>query len=137
LRSPNHCLRLIVVLRLVTIPISFLQRASARPRRPVYQEDAHLPFHVLPVRRGWRRTVPMLVTPEGTLRESSDILHWADARSNADKTLFRRGNALRSSEGRRARRGARSRQPLWAYAQMPHKALVLRLTARAPRCRRA
>lgn len=44
-----------------------------------YREDAHLPgFHVAAVRRaGGRHTTPVLVTDEGLLSDSTDILAWA------------------------------------------------------------
>ncbi len=45
-----------------------------------YREEAHLPgFHAPAVARaGGTRTTPVLVTDEGVLPDSKDILAWAD-----------------------------------------------------------
>ncbi len=82
-------------LRLITIPISHycekarwaLDWAGLR-----YTEDAHLQvFHYLPVRRaGGRRTVPVLVHPDGVLLSSTDILSFADERCSAERRLLPR-----------------------------------------------
>jgi glutathione S-transferase len=73
--------------RLITIPISHycekarwaLERASLP-----YREEPHLQaIHWVHVWRAGRgRTAPVLVTDEGALTESSDILRWVDARSD-------------------------------------------------------
>jgi glutathione S-transferase len=71
--------------RLITIPIShFCEKARwALDRAGVdYVEERHVQLvHVLAARRaGGGRTVPVLVTADGrVLRESSEILRWADA----------------------------------------------------------
>jgi glutathione S-transferase len=81
------------VLRLVTIPISHycekarwaLERASIP-----YSEERHVQgVHILAARRaGGGSTVPVLVTPGGSIGESADILHWVDERTPAEHRLF-------------------------------------------------
>jgi glutathione S-transferase len=121
------------VLHLVTIPIShYCEKArwGLDRSRQSFREDAHLPlFHVRPVRRaGGRRTVPVLVTPEGTLRQSTDILRWADQKLPAERRLFpdaRAADVERWVEELDAEFGVDTR--LWGYAQLlPRKDLVTR-----------
>jgi glutathione S-transferase len=74
--------------RLVTIPFSHycekarwaLDRAGIR-----YREDGHLPlFAWLPaLRAGRARTVPSLVTDDGSVTDSTDILRWVDRHGGA------------------------------------------------------
>ena len=93
------------VLRLVTIPISHycekarwaLQRAGIR-----YREERHVQgIHRVASRRaGGVGTVPVLVTPEGSLGESDEILAWVDERTSPEERLFpsdpdRRAEVLR------------------------------------------
>jgi glutathione S-transferase len=73
--------------RLITIPIShYCEKARwALERADIpYREEPHLQAihwaHVWRAGRG--RTAPVLVTENGPLTESSDILHWVDARSD-------------------------------------------------------
>ncbi|MBX7195888.1 MAG: glutathione S-transferase [Sandaracinaceae bacterium] len=56
-----------------------------------YHEEAHLPgFHAPAVRRaGGKRTTPVLVTDEGVLPDSKDILAWAD-RQRPEARLYGR-----------------------------------------------
>lgn len=129
------------MLRLVTIPIShYCEKArwSLDLAGQRYREDANLPlFHLVPTRRaGGHRTVPVLVTPEGSLRESSDILRWADARLPAERRLLpdaERTEIERWLDELDNELGVDTR--LWSYAQLlPHRALVVRFgTAGAPR----
>jgi glutathione S-transferase len=129
------------VLTLVTIPIShYCEKARWALDRAgqSYREDAHLPpFHLGPVRRaGGQRTVPVLVTPEGSLRQSTDILRWADARMPNQDQLFpdvAREQLEPWLAELDAEFGVDTR--LWGYAQLlPHKPLVLRYgTTGAPR----
>lgn len=73
------------MLRLITIPISHycdkarwgLERAGL-----TYREDAHLQlFHyAATLRAGGGITAPVLVHDQGVIDDSSDILHWIDAR---------------------------------------------------------
>jgi glutathione S-transferase len=121
------------VLRLITIPIShYCEKARWGLDRTGegFREDAYLPlFHVGPVKRaGGRRTVPVLVTPEGTFRQSTDILRWADTQLPAERRLFpepANAQVERWVEELDAEFGVDTR--LWAYAQLlPHKDLVMR-----------
>src|SRR6185295_8463085 len=86
-------------LRLITIPISHycekarwaLDRAGER-----YREEGHAPvFHfaaTLP--RSKTRTVPILVTPHGTINDSTAILHHVDRRLDEPRRLFPHDPAL-------------------------------------------
>jgi glutathione S-transferase len=72
-------------LRLVTIPFShYCEKARwALDRTGVpYREEGYLPMLAwMPaLRAGGKRTVPVLVTPEGAVPDSTDILRWADGR---------------------------------------------------------
>lgn len=82
-------------LRLVTIgPSHYCEKARwALDRAGLpYREDAHLPvFHIPAARRasGGRQThVPILVTPDGPLTDSTDILRWLDDRLPPERRLF-------------------------------------------------
>jgi glutathione S-transferase len=97
------------VLRLVTIPISHycekarwaLERAGAP-----YREERHVQgIHRLAARQaGGGRTVPVLVTPDGAIGESQDILEWVDARSPSEQRLFPEQAADRGEVERVCRR---------------------------------
>src|SRR5881394_2355455 len=81
------------MLRLVTIPIShYCEKARwALERAEIpYREERHVQcVHVLYAKRaGGGLTVPVLVTPDGVLGESEDILHWVDARTPPEFRLF-------------------------------------------------
>lgn len=81
------------MLRLVTIPISHycekarwaLQRAGLG-----YREEPHVQgIHRIYARRaGGGSTVPVLVTPDGPLGESEQILDWVDGRLAPEQRLF-------------------------------------------------
>jgi glutathione S-transferase len=81
------------MLRLVTIPISHycekarwaLERASMP-----YREERHVQgVHRFAARRaGGGVTVPVLVTPEGAIGESAQILAWVDAHTPSNRRLF-------------------------------------------------
>lgn len=74
--------------RLVTIPFShFCEKARwglDRAHVP-YLEEAHLPLFSwgAALRAGRRRTVPSLVTGEGAIADSTDILRWCDRHGDA------------------------------------------------------
>jgi len=81
------------LLRLVTIPIShYCEKARwALERVSIpYSEERHVQgIHMLAARRaGGGITVPVLVTPDGSIADSADILHWVDARTPAEHRLF-------------------------------------------------
>jgi len=71
-------------LTLVTIPLShFCEKArwaldlAGLP----YREEGSLPgFHLLATRRRGGRSTPLLVTPDGVLKDSTEILLWVDRR---------------------------------------------------------
>jgi glutathione S-transferase len=82
-----------VVLELVTIPIShYCEKARwALDRAGLsYREVRHVQgIHRFVARRaGGGKTVPVLVTADGAIGESREILAWADARMPADKKLL-------------------------------------------------
>ena len=81
------------MLRLITIPIShYCEKARwALERADIpYREERHVQLiHRIAARRaGGGQTVPVLVTPEGTLGESEDILRWVDGRTEPERWLF-------------------------------------------------
>ncbi len=81
------------MLRLITIPISHycekarwgLQRANLP-----YREERHVQgFHRVAARRaGGGATVPVLVTPDGVIGESGEILAWIDRQTPPQLRLF-------------------------------------------------
>ncbi len=81
------------MLRLVTIPISHycekarwsLQRAGIE-----YREERHVQgIHRFASRRaGGHGTTPVLVTPDGSIGESAEILAWVDRRIPPERRLF-------------------------------------------------
>ena len=79
-------------------------------------------LHRVAVRRaGGGETAPVLLTPEGVLPESCDILHYADERAPEDKRIYPDDPALRSEvraleEDFDARLGPEGRR--WMYHQM-------------------
>jgi len=81
------------VLRLVTIPIShYCEKARWALERAglSYREEPHVQgLHRLYARRaGGTATVPVLVTPEGSIGESELILSWVDRRTAPERRLF-------------------------------------------------
>jgi glutathione S-transferase len=81
------------VLRLVTIPIShYCEKARWGLDRAgiPYREERHVQaiHRVAAHRAGGGATVPVLVTPEGVLGESGEILTWIDARTPPGYRLF-------------------------------------------------
>jgi glutathione S-transferase len=84
------------MLRLVTIPIShYCEKARwALGRAGIpYREERHVQgLHRLYARRaGGGDTVPVLVTPDGAIGESEQILEWVDARTEPERRLFGEG----------------------------------------------
>jgi len=89
------------MLRLVTIPIShYCEKARWALDRAAlpYREERHVQaIHVVAARRaGGRRTVPVLVTPERVLAESSEIVEWADERTIPDRRTLPADTETRS-----------------------------------------
>jgi glutathione S-transferase len=97
------------VLRLVTIPIShYCEKARWALERAgiAYREERHVQgIHRIAARRaGGGRTVPVLVTPEGALGESEQILRWVDGRTSPEQRLFPTEPAERAEVERLGRR---------------------------------
>lgn len=73
-----------MTIKLITIPFShFCEKARwALDRVGVaYEEDAHLPiFHYAATKRRGGKSVPVLVDGKTVVRDSTDIVAWADAR---------------------------------------------------------
>jgi glutathione S-transferase len=135
------------VLRLVTIPIShYCEKARwALDRAGIeYFEERHVQaLHRIASRRaGGKGTVPVLVTPEGTLCESEQILLYADQRTDdEERRLFPREPALREEIMRVSRwldqgLGPDGRRLVYAL-MLPHKAAMLRFNNRVCRPGRA
>ncbi len=132
--------------RLVTIGVShYCEKARWALDRAgvVYREERHPPvLHILAVRRaGGRRTAPVLVTDEGALTDSSDILAWADRRPGAPR-LYPDDAAARAAVEALETRFDEELGPhvrRFAYAHLlPDRALGRRLlTPGAPRLERA
>src|SRR5205823_4762076 len=81
------------MLRLITIPIShYCEKARwALDRAGIsYREERHIQgVHRVAARRaGGGKTVPVLVTPEGAIGESEEILSWVDARTDPELRLL-------------------------------------------------
>jgi glutathione S-transferase len=81
------------VLRLITIPIShYCEKARWALERAglPYREERHVQgIHRIVARRaGGGTTVPVLVTPDGVLGESEEILAWTDQRTPPSERLF-------------------------------------------------
>jgi glutathione S-transferase len=81
------------VLRLITIPIShYCEKARWALERigMPYREERHVQgIHQFAARRaGGGSTVPVLVTPDGAIGESHEILAWVDERTPSEHRLF-------------------------------------------------
>jgi glutathione S-transferase len=122
------------VLRLITIPIShYCEKARwALERAGIpYREERHVQvIHRFAARRaGGGGTVPVLVTPEGSLGESEDILRWVDGRTEPDRRLFpdepdERAEVERLSRRFDERLGPRGRRFMYMKV-LPHREMTL------------
>lgn len=127
-------------LTLITIPIShFCEKArwALDLGHLPFVEDGHLPmFHTMHTRRRGGRSTPVLVTPELTLRDSTDILLWVDARHPGllyptDPTL--RQEVLSLEDRFDLQLGPHLRR-VGYFHLLPHKRVALSIIAqRAPR----
>lgn len=97
-----------------------------------YREDAHLPvLHVPAVRRAkGKRATPVLVTDEGVLCDSTDILAWVDRRRPAAKlfgdTAESRAEIAQLEDHFDEELGPHARR--WAYFHiLPERAFMLRM----------
>jgi glutathione S-transferase len=97
------------VLRLVTIPIShYCEKARWSLERAgiAYREERHVQgiHRIAAGRAGGGATVPVLVTPEGAIGESHEILEWVDERTPAERRLFPAESHARAQVERLCRR---------------------------------
>jgi len=123
------------VLRLITIPIShYCEKARwalERAEMP-YREERHVQgIHRVAARRaGGGATVPVLVTPEGTLGESEQILAWIDEHVPAEQRLFptqprERSEVLALCRRFDERLGPSGRRLMYVH-MLPQRGLMLR-----------
>jgi glutathione S-transferase len=123
------------VLRLITIPIShYCEKARwalERVRIP-YREERHVQgiHRVVARRAGGGATVPVLVTPDGALGESEQILTWVDGRTPPEHRLFPAEPRERDEVERLCRRlddelGPRGRRLMYIH-MLPQRELMLR-----------
>jgi len=123
------------VLRLITIPIShYCEKARwALARAGIeYREERHVQgVHRIAARRaGGGTTVPVLVTPQGTIGESQQILEWVDERTAPERRLFPEQPQARAEVERLCRRfddvlGPRGRRLMYVH-MMRDRPLALR-----------
>jgi glutathione S-transferase len=123
------------VLRLITIPIShYCEKARWALERTgmPYREERHVQgIHRLAARRaGGGITVPVLVTPDGVLGESEEILAWIDERTPSEHRLRPADPSARREVERLCRRfdaelGPRARRLMYVH-MLAHRALMLR-----------
>jgi glutathione S-transferase len=97
------------MLRLITIPIShYCEKARWALERAgiAYREERHVQgIHRLKAARaGGGATVPVLVTPEGAIGESHEILEWVDERTPTEQRLFPAEPSAREEVERLCRR---------------------------------
>lgn len=127
---------------LVTIPLShFCEKArwALDLAQLPYREEGHLPlFHMLGTRPRGGRSTPLLVTSEGTLRDSTDILGWIDQTYPLyPRDATQRRAALDLEDRFDEDLGPHVRR-VGYFHMLPHKALALRtVTPGAPRWQRA
>ena len=122
------------MLRLVTIPIShYCEKARwALDRAGLpYREERHVQgVHRVAARRaGGGRTVPVLVTEDGVLGESAEIVAWADQRMPAEGRLLPAEPGQRAEVEALCRRfdeelGPRGRRLMYVR-MLPHPELAL------------
>jgi glutathione S-transferase len=123
------------VLRLITIPIShYCEKARWALERVgiPYREERHVQgIHRLASRRaGGGGTVPVLVTPDGPLGESEEILAWVDERTPPEHRLFPAARGERSGAEHLCRRldtelGPRGRRLMYIH-MLAQRKLTLR-----------
>lgn len=124
------------MLRLITIPIShFCEKARwALDRAGLsYREERHVQgVHRLVARRsGGGTTVPVLITPDGVLGESEEILDWVDQRLPAERRLLPSDGEKHAEVIRLCRRfdeilGPRGRRLIYVHMLSGPRELVLR-----------
>jgi glutathione S-transferase len=124
-------------MRLITIPFShYCEKArwGLEHARLGFDEEGHAPLvHWQAVwRAGGRRTVPVLVTDDAVLVDSTDILRFADRRASADRRLY--PTEIEPEVAALAARYDRELGPharrIAYYHALPHRERVLQLAAR-------
>jgi glutathione S-transferase len=123
-----------LVLRLITIPIShYCEKARWALDRVgmTYREERHVQgIHRLAARRaGGGLTVPVLVTPDGVLSESEEILIWVDAGTPPEQRLFPAEPDARHEVERLCRRfdeelGPKGRRLMYVHALAQRKLML-------------
>jgi glutathione S-transferase len=87
-------------MRLITIPFShFSEKARWALDRAglAYTEEPHLPvFNIPAARRAGGKTLPILVTDEGTFTDSTDILGYVDRKAPASRKIWPIDEAART-----------------------------------------
>ena len=121
-------------LRLITIPIShYCEKARWALERVgmPYREERHVQgIHRIAARRaGGGSTVPVLVTPDGALGESEEILAWVDARTPAEHRLFPAEPGARAEVERLCRRlddelGPKGRRLMYVHMLAQRKLML-------------
>jgi glutathione S-transferase len=122
------------VLRLVTIPIShYCEKARWALERAAipYREERHVQgVHQFAARRaGGGKTVPVLVTPDGAIGESEQIVSWVDERTPAEHRLLPDDPGERAEVERICRRldaelGPRGRRLMYTHMLAQRKLLL-------------
>jgi glutathione S-transferase len=122
------------MLRLITIPIShYCEKARWALERAgiAYREERHIQgLHMLMAKRaGGGITVPVLVTADGAIGESEEILHWVDERTPPEFRLFGTDPAQRAEVERIARRlddelGPKGRRLIYVHMLRDKKLLL-------------
>jgi glutathione S-transferase len=117
--------------RLLTLPLShYCEKArwALEAAGIAYTEEAHLPLlHRRHTRRVGGTTVPVLVTPDAVLKDSSAIVQWADRHARASRLLPSnaglRSEALEIEKYLDRELGPHARR--WAYAGLLHSPALL------------
>lgn len=118
--------------RLITIPFShFCEKArwgldlARRAGGVSYIEEGHLPFFSRrATKRHGGRQVPLLVTGDGVIADSTEILKWVDARLPADARLYTTPDALELEETLDARFGPDVRRVAYFHLMAEPKNLA-------------
>lgn len=119
--------------RLITIPFShFCEKArwgldlARRAGRLSYLEEGHLPFFSRrATKKHGGRQVPLLVTADGVIGDSTDILKWVDGRLPADAKLYPSPEALEVEESLDARFGPDVRRVAYFHLMAEPKNLAV------------
>jgi glutathione S-transferase len=125
------------LMRLITIPFShFCEKArwGLEHAGVAFTEEGHLPLlhWRATFGAGARRTVPVLVSEEGVLRDSTDILRFADRRAVPERQLYPReveAEVAALEDRFDERLGPHARRLAFHHA-LPHRPFMLAVGAR-------